>query len=418
MSLPMLHALLGPDSHGLDRFFGIGPGLSDDTRTPTSATPRIDPDDAFATHNGLPTETTQYTNLNQQSRQHRYQFTASNNDTYDQPQAQEHSYAAFLCEGPSTVSMVRSNTSPGPQTDRPWPSIFPDADLEQMFGNDPFDLFIGQENQPDPHQIFTSQSESMGDNTQEAGPVFTSPSGLPFPAAEDFHSSDHGDVSGTSWPPLDALASAEETGEGLQPWPSSSTTTNVPSATGLRSGLAVDTSSNTLSVEPSSSPLGSSASPAGLRPLGRANSSTSIGSAASSTGLSGVFDAGLDLDGTGGFRPSSSASASDSISELQSSPGSYTDEYPLPSTLGVDSAGASGQGASSPSSMSRASVSASSPSAGTSHRKVRYKCTAEQVEQLHAFFSANRNPTGKVRKELAARVGMPERSVQIWFQNR
>lgn len=48
----------------------------------------------------------------------------------------------------------------------------------------------------------------------------------------------------------------------------------------------------------------------------------------------------------------------------------------------------------------------------------RHKCSPEQLEQLQAFFDSNRNPKGKVREELAARLGMPERSVQIWFQNK
>lgn len=51
-------------------------------------------------------------------------------------------------------------------------------------------------------------------------------------------------------------------------------------------------------------------------------------------------------------------------------------------------------------------------------RKTRHKCTADQLLQLQAFFETNRNPKGKVREELANRLGMPERSVQIWFQNK
>ncbi|EPQ29588.1 uncharacterized protein PFL1_02807 [Pseudozyma flocculosa PF-1] len=51
-------------------------------------------------------------------------------------------------------------------------------------------------------------------------------------------------------------------------------------------------------------------------------------------------------------------------------------------------------------------------------RKKRNKCSPEQLESLEAFFAKNRNPTGKVREELSKRLRMPERSVQVWFQNR
>lgn len=51
-------------------------------------------------------------------------------------------------------------------------------------------------------------------------------------------------------------------------------------------------------------------------------------------------------------------------------------------------------------------------------RKKRNKCTPEQYRQLEAFFAKNRNPTGKVREELSKSIQMPERSVQVWFQNK
>lgn len=51
-------------------------------------------------------------------------------------------------------------------------------------------------------------------------------------------------------------------------------------------------------------------------------------------------------------------------------------------------------------------------------RKKRNKCTPEQLRSLEAFFEKNRNPTGRVRHELSRRLRMPERSVQVWFQNR
>ncbi|PWY99182.1 hypothetical protein BCV70DRAFT_125881 [Testicularia cyperi] len=51
-------------------------------------------------------------------------------------------------------------------------------------------------------------------------------------------------------------------------------------------------------------------------------------------------------------------------------------------------------------------------------KKKRNKCTAEQLRSLEAFFEKNRNPTGRIRLELSRRLRMPERSVQVWFQNR
>lgn len=51
-------------------------------------------------------------------------------------------------------------------------------------------------------------------------------------------------------------------------------------------------------------------------------------------------------------------------------------------------------------------------------RKKRNKCTPDQLRSLEAFFEKNRNPTGRVRHELSRKLRMPERSVQVWFQNR
>jgi hypothetical protein len=49
----------------------------------------------------------------------------------------------------------------------------------------------------------------------------------------------------------------------------------------------------------------------------------------------------------------------------------------------------------------------------------RHKCTPHQLSHLSSFFhSTSRNPTGAMRAELAERLGMPERSERIWFQNR
>ncbi|KAE8211184.1 hypothetical protein CF327_g5046 [Tilletia walkeri] len=51
-------------------------------------------------------------------------------------------------------------------------------------------------------------------------------------------------------------------------------------------------------------------------------------------------------------------------------------------------------------------------------KKKRNKCTSEQLAALEEFFATNRNPTGRVREELSKRIRMPERSVQVWFQNK
>lgn len=51
-------------------------------------------------------------------------------------------------------------------------------------------------------------------------------------------------------------------------------------------------------------------------------------------------------------------------------------------------------------------------------RKKRNKCTPDQLRNLETFFEKNRNPTGRIRHELSKKLRMPERSVQVWFQNR
>ncbi|KAJ2409076.1 hypothetical protein J3F80_001579 [Coemansia sp. RSA 2526] len=51
------------------------------------------------------------------------------------------------------------------------------------------------------------------------------------------------------------------------------------------------------------------------------------------------------------------------------------------------------------------------------HRK-RARATSEQVHVLEGVFGVNRSPASRVREDLAIRLGMAPRQVQVWFQNR
>jgi hypothetical protein len=51
-------------------------------------------------------------------------------------------------------------------------------------------------------------------------------------------------------------------------------------------------------------------------------------------------------------------------------------------------------------------------------RRKRNRVTPEQLVQLETAFSKDRSPTSTERRELSTRIGMAERAVQIWFQNR
>lgn len=53
-----------------------------------------------------------------------------------------------------------------------------------------------------------------------------------------------------------------------------------------------------------------------------------------------------------------------------------------------------------------------------SRKKKRNRATPEQVAVLESFFYSTPCPNSKQREELANQISMPERSVQIWFQNR
>lgn len=102
-------------------------------------------------------------------------------------------------------------------------------------------------------------------------------------------------------------------------------------------------------------------------------------------------------------RPTSSSA--NSAPELGTSPHSDLDEDPRRS---ISAAGSAGTTLSTPTGTALSG----------SNRRLRHKCTPEQVQALSAFFDNNRNPTGKMRQELAHNLDMPERSVQIWFQNK
>ncbi|KAJ1736591.1 Short stature homeobox protein 2 [Coemansia sp. Benny D160-2] len=63
------------------------------------------------------------------------------------------------------------------------------------------------------------------------------------------------------------------------------------------------------------------------------------------------------------------------------------------------------------------SMQSSKASSKTGNRK-RARATSEQVTVLESVFMVNRSPASRVREDLAARLGMAPRQVQVWFQNR
>lgn len=78
----------------------------------------------------------------------------------------------------------------------------------------------------------------------------------------------------------------------------------------------------------------------------------------------------------------------------------------------------SGAGASATSSSRRKSFNASAGGVDDGGQGKRTRASGEILNYLIAEFNRNSNPTTAMRKSIAAKTGMPERSVRIWFQNR
>lgn len=160
----------------------------------------------------------------------------------------------------------------------------------------------------------------------------------------------------------------------------------------------------------SASTSASSRSPSSYRRSGSISSSTG--------GAATKLDALMPFGGDDSKRHTmASVNTTLSAPELHSSPESddgldYDPAPPRPSSMGSRRS-------------QRFNSTGSATSSTGKHRrettpawKTRHKCTPEQQRQLLAFFDHNCNPKGKVRQELADQLGMPERSVQIWFQNK
>ncbi|KAI7902482.1 homeobox domain-containing protein, partial [Cokeromyces recurvatus] len=54
----------------------------------------------------------------------------------------------------------------------------------------------------------------------------------------------------------------------------------------------------------------------------------------------------------------------------------------------------------------------------TSTSRKRTRATPEQLEILEKTFTINPSPNNRIREQLSHELGMSERSIQIWFQNR
>lgn len=63
-------------------------------------------------------------------------------------------------------------------------------------------------------------------------------------------------------------------------------------------------------------------------------------------------------------------------------------------------------------------MSDSTPPLSSDDSKKRTRVTPSQLTILEETFSVSATPDSKMRKQLAFKLQMPERSIQIWFQNR
>ncbi|KAI8818793.1 homeobox domain-containing protein [Fimicolochytrium jonesii] len=59
-----------------------------------------------------------------------------------------------------------------------------------------------------------------------------------------------------------------------------------------------------------------------------------------------------------------------------------------------------------------------SPCNLAAQKKKRRVLTGEQIHVLETTFKSTPNPDAALRTKLSGQVGLPERNVQIWFQNR
>ncbi|EIE80138.1 hypothetical protein RO3G_04843 [Rhizopus delemar RA 99-880] len=54
----------------------------------------------------------------------------------------------------------------------------------------------------------------------------------------------------------------------------------------------------------------------------------------------------------------------------------------------------------------------------TTPPRKRTRATPEQLSVLEKTFTINQSPNSRIREQLSRELGMSERSIQIWFQNR
>ncbi|KAJ2796697.1 hypothetical protein H4R20_005447, partial [Coemansia guatemalensis] len=85
----------------------------------------------------------------------------------------------------------------------------------------------------------------------------------------------------------------------------------------------------------------------------------------------------------------------------------------------TDAAASAADGAAARSADANGDVGAKDASkAGKNGHRKRARATSEQVSVLESVFAVNRSPASRLREDLAARLGMAPRQVQVWFQNR